>query len=151
MALVAMVSIAAVAAATQVPRRSLEDLVADSDHVLLAEIVRVTMVDADGRQLESPKAATGPGRDNELRLHIEVQEVLATNAAEVPDVLVIPLWKMWHYSLDQWQKYEGTTRVFLLEGPEFKLVYPAGFMRSSEEKSEIKALLEAASSEKVDQ
>ena len=125
--------------ATRVPHKPLAELVAESDHVLIVEISRVVMVDSQGDPLTS--GSTGPGRNNELQLHVAVRETLHTDSAPPPEELVVALWKMWHYGLDQWRKEEGESYIFLLKGKNYERIYPMTFMRPMSEEAEIEKIL----------
>jgi hypothetical protein len=130
--------------ATMVPRKELSELVADADHVLIAKVVKVEMVDGDGRKVRDRAARTGPGRDNEIRFHLALQEdgLLKTNKKQVPDRIVVPLWKMWHYELGEViDIVEGNTYIFLLKGEKFLPVYYNNFERPLSEKPHIEKLL----------
>ena len=129
--------------ATQLPSKELDELVAQADHVLIGKVVKVQMVDGTGKELTNPETHTGPVLDNEIRLHIVIQDdgILKTNSKKPPKELIIPLWKAWHFSLGQWEKDEGKTFIFLLKGEDFCPVYPISFMRKMSEKPEIEKLL----------
>ncbi len=129
--------------ATMVAPRSLSELVRDADHVVIAKIERVEMVDEDGNEIKDEAARTGPGLQNELRFHITLQKdgLLKTNSKRVPQKLVIPLWQAWHYSLGQWKPVQGKTFIFLLKGEKYQSVYPAGFERPLSEQAEIEKLI----------
>jgi len=49
------------AGATSVPPRSLTNLVADADHVIIGKVTLVDMVDHKGNQVTNLAARTGPG------------------------------------------------------------------------------------------
>lgn len=70
--------------ATSIPHKPLDEIVADSDHILLARIVKVDMVNRWGSQVADRKARTGPGLDNRLRLHLQVLDVRFTACAREP-------------------------------------------------------------------
>ncbi len=129
--------------ATQVEPRELSELVSESDHIIIAKVTKVQMVDENENEVTDPKGRTGPGLDNEILLHVTITKegILKTNNDNPPEKLVIPLWKMWHFSLGQWKKEEGTTSIFLLKGDDFQSVYPMAFIRQLSEKREIVRLL----------
>ena len=130
------------ALATSVPQRSLEDLVRDADHVVVATVTKVSMVNGQGKEITDRNARTGPGLDNEIRFHLEVKEVLFSTAPEPPKLIIVPLWKMWHYSLGDIQDaLTGNTSIFLLKGDTYEPVYPQHFERSLEERKQIEQLL----------
>src|SRR5262249_55679580 len=72
------------ASATSVRRIELPELVQRSDHVLLATVTKVDMVDANGKQVTYRAARTGPGSRNTIRFHLEVEEVIHTTAPQPP-------------------------------------------------------------------
>jgi hypothetical protein len=132
----------ALASATSVPPRELEDMVKDSDHVLLATVSKVDMVDRDGDPVTDRNARTGPGIENQIRFHLEVKEVLFSTAKPAPKQVVVPLWKFWHYSLGNIQDaVTGHTGIFLLKGADFEPAWPQHFERSVEERRKIEAIL----------
>jgi hypothetical protein len=132
------------AGATSVPPRSLTDLVADADHVVIGKVTVVDMVDGKGVQVTNSMSRTGPGLHNTIRLHISVETngVLFTTAGQVPPALTNGLWTLWHYTLKQIKEIEeGQTRIFLLKGPKFDFVDVSGFSRSLSERAEIEAMI----------
>jgi hypothetical protein len=140
---VALLSGPSLCSATTIIPKSLTNLVADADHVLVGKVTLVDMVDGNGKQVTDLEAHTGPALSNVIRLHVDVETngVLYTTSQQVPAGIVIPLWPMWHYSLRQIKKVEGTVGIFLLKGKDFGAVYPGGFHRDLSEKAEIEALL----------
>lgn len=138
----ALLLAAASAMATSVAPKSLEELVPQADEVVVATIVAVDVVDPKGRQLQGREARTGPGLDNRMRFHLEVEEVIHSSAGPVPHRLVVPLWSMWHYELDSMRaQVLGRRGIFLLSGKAHEPVYPAYFQRPVEERGEVEALL----------
>jgi len=132
------------AQATQISFRDLTNLVSDADHVLIGTVEKVDMVDAKGNQVTNETARTGPGSENQLRLHVTVatNAVIASTTNDVPDKVIINLWQKWHHTLGNRRKgTEGETFIFLLTGPDFKPVYYGLFMRKPSERSEIDAIL----------
>lgn len=129
--------------ATSIPPKELTELVADSDHILIGKVIKVDMIDGQDRQVTGKEARTGPGLDNLIRLHVQVEAdgYLRSNRPKVAQTLVIPLWSAWHYSLDRWKEEQGKSFLFLLKGPEYEKVYPALFMRSLDERAKIEKLL----------
>lgn len=133
------------ALATSVAPKSLEEMVREADHVIIAKISSVDMVDGNGRPLTDREARTGPGLPNVMLLNLEVQEVLFARMKPPPRTLRMPLWQMWHYSLGTMQDgLTGDTGIFLLKGNNFEPVYPAHFQRDLEERAEIVRLLRTA-------
>ncbi|MEH6420086.1 hypothetical protein [Pseudomonas sp. CGJS7] len=130
------------ASATSVAPRLLEQIVADADYVVVANIERVDMIDRRGRAVTDPEARTGPGGTNEIRFHLKVKEALFARSGAVPPTLVVPLWKMWHFTLgDMQEQASKEDSIFLLKGDRFEPAYPADFQRPMEEKARIKKLL----------
>lgn len=129
------------ALATSVLPKPLEEMVREADHVVVAKIISVDMVDGRGRPLTDRDARTGPGLPNQMRFNLEVQEVLFARKPP-PRTLRVPLWQAWHYELGSMQDgLTGDTGIFLLKGDAYEPVYPAGFQRPLEEKAEIMRLL----------
>lgn len=132
------------ALATSVVPKPLEEMVREADHVVVAKIVSVDMVDGRGRPVTDRDARTGPGLPNQMRFNLEVQEVLFARGKPPSRMLRVPLWQAWHYPLGAMQdKLTGATGIFLLRGDAYEPVYPAGFQRALEEKAEILRLLGA--------
>lgn len=76
------------AMATSVPPKPLAEMVAEADHVVVATVAVVDMVDGKGRPVLDRDARTGPGLDNQIRLHLAVSEVLRTDNVRLPKTLV---------------------------------------------------------------
>lgn len=141
--LVQMLCIAGIASATSVKPRSLSELVRDSDHIVIATVSKVDMIDGKGKQLDDVKSRTGPGLQNQIRLHLAVHELIYTRSTtQLPPVIVMGLWQMWHYTLGHIRNAtHDTTSIFLLKGDDFQPAYPAYFQRRVSERSEINRLL----------
>ncbi|MBB3276026.1 MULTISPECIES: hypothetical protein [unclassified Pseudoxanthomonas] len=140
---IALLCLAATVSATSVVPKPLAEMVREADHVVVATITRVDMVDGKGRLLTDPESRTGPGLANQMRLHLEVHEVIATRLPPVSRTIRVPLWMMWHYELGTMQKHlTGQRGIFLLTGRDYQPVYPANFQRSLDERAEIQRLLE---------
>ena len=136
---------AGVAAATSVPPKPLEEMVRESDHVVIATITRVDMVDGRRKPVTDRDARTGPGLTNEMRFHLKVEEVLFTRSNALSPGLMVPLWTMWHYGLgDMQDRVTGSRGIFLLKGESFEPTYPADFQRALDERPEIERLLGSA-------
>jgi hypothetical protein len=128
--------------ATSVPPKPLEEMVRESDHVVIATIIGVDMVDGRGRPVADLDARTGPGSSNEMRFQLNVQEVLFTRSKMLPAALTVPLWTAWHYELgDMQEQVTGSAGIFLLKGDSFQPTYPANFQRPLDERPEIEHLL----------
>lgn len=83
-----------VALATSVVPKPLEEMVREADHVVVAKIVSVDMVDGRGRSVTDRDFRTGPGLRNQLRFNLEVQEILFARTTPPPRTLRVPLWQM---------------------------------------------------------
>lgn len=128
--------------ATSVELLPLDGILRKSDHVVLATVVKVDMVGRRGRQVTDPKARTGPGLHNTIRLHLAVQDVLYTRNPDLPATLVVPLWSAWHYTLGSISDPAlGTEGIFLLKGGDVLPAYPSYFQRALDEREEIERLL----------
>ena len=139
----ALLCVAGLANSTSVAPMPLEQMVRKADHVVVATVSKVDMIDRRGRLVADPEARTGPGLDNQIRLHLAVSEVLHTRSSRLPDILVVPLWTMWHYTLESITEAAGVTSgIFLLKGDDFQPAYPTGFQRSLDERAEIERLLQ---------
>lgn len=133
---------ATAASATSVPQMPLEEIVRLADHVVVANVTRVDMVDGRGRLVTDPQARTGPGLKNQMRFHLRVKQVLFSRVGAVPPTLTVPLWTMWHYQLDGMQEVVSEEdSIFLLKGDGYEPAYHSGFQRSMDEKKQIEQLL----------
>jgi len=114
--------------ATSIVPMSLDALLGKTDHVLVATITAVDMVDGQGKPVTDPQARTGPGSPNQIRYRLRIDRIVASEATNVPATLVVPEWQMWHYSLGVIQRSAiGTQRVFFLRGPDFQPADEAQF------------------------
>lgn len=126
---------------------TLEEMAVGADHIFVGRVTGVDMIDGEGKQITNPKARTGPGLRNQIRLRITVDEVLLTNASHVPSHVYVPLASHLHYSLGQIQGAHATPsepRLILLQGPRFEGIKPGVFMRPLEERQEAFRLRDAA-------
>jgi len=147
---IAVLSFVVQAQATQIPFRDLTNLVSDADHVLVATVEKVDMIDAKGNQVTNDTARTGPGSENQLRLHVKLTTngVVASPAGKVPETIVIPLWQRWHDTLaNRRREVQGKKFIFLLKGSDYIPVYHGLFMRKPSEKAEIEAILKRKKSQ----
>jgi hypothetical protein len=127
---------------TSFPSVDLLDLVKKSDHIFLATVVKVDMVNEHGEAVIDRKAMTGPGLENEIRFHLEIKETLFSKSTTPPNKVIVRLMKAWHYQLGDIQDaVTGNTSIFLLRGSEYDPAYPSNFQRSIEEKDEILSLV----------
>ena len=111
---------------------TLEEMAQQADHILVGRVAGVDMVDGQGRPVKDPEARTGPSLDNSIRLLIQVDQVLVSNAAKIPDVIPVPLASHLHYKLGQIQEaHEGDeeVRLVLLKGSDFVGIKPGVFFR----------------------
>lgn len=132
------------ALATSVAPKPLTEMVAEADQIVRAKVVAVEMVDGKGRPLTDPGSRTGPGSDNEIRLVLQVQEVLRPREGKVPATIRVPLWTMWHYTLGHIREATlGSESLFLLKGERHAPVYPMGFQRPLDERAQIQSLMVA--------
>ncbi len=118
---------------------TLAQMVQGADHILTGTVVGVDMIDKDGKILSDPRAMTGPGLKNVIRLHVRVNKVLVTNAASVPPLLKIPLDPFMHYSLGQVKAEEDRTQtpmLLLLKGPSFEPIVAGVFARPLRDQAE---------------
>jgi hypothetical protein len=118
---------------------SLDDLARGADHILVGRVVGVDMIDAEGRQRHDDADRTGPGLGNTIRLRVQVDEVLVTNAARVPDELLVPLDPFMHYSLGQIREAHARPSeplLFLLRGDSFSPIVAGVFSRALADRDE---------------
>ena len=116
---------------------TLEELAQCADHILVGHVVAVDMIDESGQPIEERDMRTGPGLKNAIRLHVTVDEVLVTNAKEVPKLLKVPLDPFMHYSLGQIKDAHAKSSepfLVLLQGPSFQPIVPGAFLRNMDEK-----------------
>lgn len=116
---------------------TLEEMAHEADHILVGRVAGVDMMDGQGKPVEDPQARTGPGLDNTIRLLIQVDQVLVSNAAKVPDVIPVPLASHLHYTLGQIQEaHQGDeeAQLVLLKGTDFVGIKPGVFLRSLTDK-----------------
>lgn len=123
-----------IAFATQLDAKPLAELVAMSEHIIVGHVTAVDMIDTNDNPVNDDTAVTGPGSSNTIRLHIDVNSVLKTNASSVPKHLIISLWRIWNYSLGQVKAGSlGQDEIYLLKGEDFHPVYPGLFRRGIDE------------------
>lgn len=123
-------------------RASLEELATGADHILVGRITGVDMIDASGNAVTDPSARTGPGSGKQIRLRIEVDKTLLTNAQSVPSTLHVPLDSSLHYTLGQIQaahRVESPQLLVFLKGPQFEAIKAGVFLRRlSDQESALK-------------
>jgi hypothetical protein len=126
---------------TEIEQRALPDIVKDADHVFVATIIKIDMVDGEGKNVADERARTGPDLENQIRFHLTVKESLYTTSEPSRTYVIVRLWQWWHYTLGQFQKETGQTYIFLLKGDTYDPAYPADFQRPLAERPQIEALL----------
>ncbi|WP_282297597.1 hypothetical protein [Stenotrophomonas sp. PS02289] len=134
---------AATASATSIVPMTLEQIVAQADLGVIAKIEAVDMVDGQGQPVTDPAARTGPDSDNQIRLHLVLDDVVFSRTGPVPVRVTVPLWQMWHYELGQIQRQVGQKSIFLLKGQK-SAYYPAyheDFQRPRSEGRKIRKLV----------
>lgn len=129
--------------ATSVAEKTLPELVADSDHVVIGTVKAVKMHTWFGFETTNPKSRTGPGGTNELRWTVTIapSDILYTTKKTVPKEIIIRQWKMWHMDLEGSKYHEGKTYIFLLKGDDMHYVHPASYYRDLSDRPEIEELL----------
>ncbi|MDF3056130.1 MAG: hypothetical protein K0R17_345 [Rariglobus sp.] len=131
--------------ATQVANKTLPELVADSDHVVIGTVKAVKMHTWLGFETTNPKSRTGPGGTNELRWTVTIapSDILYTIKKTVPKEIIIRQWQRWHMDLEGSKHHEGKTYIFLLKGGDMHYVYPAWYYRDLSDRPEIEELLKS--------
>ncbi|WP_049721428.1 hypothetical protein [Gilvimarinus polysaccharolyticus] len=125
---------------------SLEELVENSDHLLVGHVVGVDMIDSKGEEITNLSARTGPGGKNLIRLIIKVDEVVVSSVETVPDTLKVPLDPFMHYSLGQIKEahsIEGEKTLLLLKGANFQPPFAGIFRRNLSERQKIIELIKS--------
>lgn len=112
-------------------------LIEKTDHVLIARVIGVDMIDGDGKQIYDLQAKTGPKSESRIRLIFAVDEVLETNSKSVPEKLFVPLDSFMHFTLGQIKEhYPEVTeqRLLLLAGKDFHPPVVGHFQRNLHDK-----------------
>ncbi len=126
-------------AVASVPLQMSDDqLAAKSDHVFVAHVIGVDMIDGKGREIKDEDAMTGPGLKNVIRLKVRIDRVLVTNAKETPKELYVPLDSFMHHRLGEVKEaHAGRNPKFLLllAGGKFTPPQAGVFRRDLKEKS----------------
>ncbi|MGB5444977.1 MAG: hypothetical protein WBM99_05645 [Psychromonas sp.] len=118
----------------------LDEMVSETDHLLLGQLVDVEMTNEKGEKITDPTARTGQGLTNTIYLIINVEKVYVTVSSEVPETLKIPLDNFLHTSLAEIQdlyKDDKPKYLLLLKGDNFSPIVPGNFHRPIEEKDQI--------------
>ena len=128
------IAFASLASATMVEQKPLKELVLLSSNIWGGEVTAVRMTNAKGKDIKNLEARTGPGLENTIYLDVTINKslILKTNKSDIPTIISIPLWQMWHYSLGQIREIVGSKSIFLLT-EDLKPAYPANFQRSLDE------------------
>jgi hypothetical protein len=124
---------------------SMEELVKNSDHLLVGYVIGVDMIDGRGNEISDLEAMTGPGIDNLIRLLVKVDEVLLSYGA-IPSVVKIPLDPFMHYrfgDIKEAHSTEGEKFLLLLKGDNLQPPFPGVFSRGISEKEEIMRLMKS--------
>lgn len=131
--------------ATQVAKKTLPELVADADHVVIGTVKAVKMHTSVGLETTNPKSRTGPGDTNELLWTVTIapSDILYTTKKIIPKEIIIRQWQKWHTDLDGAKEHEGKTYIFLLKGDDMQYVYPAFYYRDLSDRPEIEELLKS--------
>jgi len=82
---------------------------------------------------------TGPGLGTNIRLHIEVSEVIESNIQSRPSILKVPLDPMMHYSLEQVRSVHdrpSEPMLVFLRGSQYQPVIPGRFLWEIEARSD---------------
>jgi hypothetical protein len=125
---------------------TLKELAQGADHMLVGTVVDVDMVNERGILVLDPGAMTGPGLNTQIRLHIRVDKVLATNASKVPPILKVGLDPWMHYRLGQVKGAHAgkqPPRLIILKGATFSPVVAGAFLRPLSERRKAMQLFAA--------
>ena len=123
-----------------------EELIKNTDHLIVGRVVGVEMVDVNGKEIFDLKARTGPGLANTIRLIVEVESVVLNSAKEVPHLLKVPLDPAMHFSLGQIKEaHAGAQSSFLLllKGSNFEPPFPGIFRKNVAEKEKFLKAIES--------
>ena len=137
-------SMVAALSATEVDPTPLERQVDRAVTIVFGRVESVTIHDGSGRALSDGSARTGPGERNELRLHVvlDVKRVMKGAVPESQVKVTLPLWRMWHDTLNSARAvYEKKDFIFFLT-PDFRPSSSAEFLHLDLEESVIKAEIE---------
>lgn len=118
---------------------TLEEMASSADHILVGRVTGVDMINGSGRHIQDLDARTGPGLENQIRLRITVDKVLASNSSEPPKLLYVPLASHLHYTLGQIRDAHAghsEPRLIFLKGARFEAIEPGLFMRPLEQQEE---------------
>jgi hypothetical protein len=133
----ALLFLSAIVCASLPIQVSEEELIKNTDHLIIGRVVGVDMVDANGKEISDLKARTGPGLTNTIRLIVEVESVVLSNAKEVPHILKVPLDPFMHFNLGQIKEAHAGEQppfLLLLKGSNFEPPFPGVFGKDIAEK-----------------
>jgi hypothetical protein len=119
---------------------TVDEMAQQADHILVGRVVGVDMVNGQGKLITDPKARTGPGLENTIRLRVHVEQVLYSTSAKVPNLIPVPLASHLHYTLGQIQeahKSNSEPRLVLLKGKDFTGIKPGVFMLPLSDKDQV--------------
>ena len=120
---------------TTYPMISLDSLVEKSNHIFVAKIVRIEVIDRNGKQITAPDASTSR---NTIKYHLKVDlnNILKTSLDKLPKEITVSNSNKYHGSVSRLQKFIGTARIFLLSS-QFSPVYTADWIKPISEKETI--------------
>jgi len=123
----------AIASAFAAPSKdiSMEEMASQADHIFVGVVTGADMIDGSGSQVMDEKAMTGPGQNHTIRLQIQIDKVLVSNAKKPPKVVMVPLDPSVPFSLGQIKSAHATHHndpfLVLLKGPQFEPIRPGRF------------------------
>ena len=133
--------------ATRISPTDLHILVNRSDYILIGQIEKVDMIDWQGQEVVDLDARTGPVMEKEnertIRFHVKIdkESILKAKDDDIPEIITVPLWKMWHSELKYNKEREGETVILLLKGNNFDPVSAPEYMKSIDERDQIEDIL----------
>lgn len=139
-----LTALSTLAHGTKVPHIPLAELVAKSDYIVVGKVVKVDIVDVEGRQVTDPNARTGPGFRNTIRLHVVVERgsTIKGDRKLIPKKIIVPEYSSLHHRFKtQKDLAEGKVFIFLLKGTDFSPVSVPHSVRPMTERAEIEKLV----------
>jgi hypothetical protein len=126
-------------ASAKIGATPLKELVENSDHIVVAKIVKVDEINNAQKEIEEGKANNG------IRLHFEISsnDYIKTNGKKEKRLVVIRMSKMRHLSLKSAKELNivGTKRILLLKGKDYQETTAYFYNRSLDEKKKILNLI----------
>jgi hypothetical protein len=116
---------------------TLQELAVGADHMLVGRIVGVDMIDSSGSQVTDPEAMTGPDKGTQIRLIVQIDEIVFSNVKTVPPTVRVPLASHLHYSLGQIRAAHAEVSpqlLVFLNGPRFEAIKPGVLLRPLSDK-----------------